>query len=61
MTQFSHQLPHKGQSVCIVLPKTLQIKAFAEALGYKYLESHFAIFGGSPLKENELFEKVQRQ
>ena len=58
MTQFSHQLPHKGQSVCIAVPKILQIKALAEALGYRYLESHFAIIGGSPIKENELFEKV---
>jgi len=55
MIQFSHQIPHKGQSFCIALPEKLQV------IDHRYLESYFAIIEGSPTKEIELFEKVQRQ
>jgi len=31
-----------AQRICIASPKTLNIKAVGEALGFRYIESHFA-------------------
>jgi tRNA (guanine10-N2)-dimethyltransferase len=50
-----------GQRICIASPKTLQIKALGEALGYKHVESHFAFIHRSLTREIAVFEKVQNQ
>lgn len=49
-----------GQRICIASPKTLQIKALGEALGYKHIESHFAFIHRSLTREIAVFEKEQK-
>jgi tRNA (guanine10-N2)-dimethyltransferase len=50
-----------GQRICIASPKTLQIKALGEALGYRHVESHFAFIHRSLTREIAVFEKVQNR
>jgi tRNA (guanine10-N2)-dimethyltransferase len=50
-----------GQRICIASPKTVQIKALGEALGYRHVESHFAFIHRSLTREIAVFEKVQNQ
>ncbi|HUK85007.1 MAG TPA: DNA methyltransferase [Candidatus Acidoferrum sp.] len=50
-----------GQRICIASPKTLQIKALGEAIGYMHVESHFAFIHRSLTREIAVFEKVQKQ
>ena len=54
----SHDLLGMGQRICIASPKTLHIKAVGEALGFRYLESHFAYVHRSLTREIAVFEKV---
>jgi tRNA G10 N-methylase Trm11 len=55
----THCLLGAGQRICIASPKTIQIKALGEALGYKHVESHFAFIHRSLTREIAVFEKVQ--
>jgi tRNA (guanine10-N2)-dimethyltransferase len=50
-----------GQRICIASPKTLQIKALGEAIGYRHVESHFAFIHRSLTREIAVFEKVQEK
>jgi tRNA (guanine10-N2)-dimethyltransferase len=54
----SHDLLGRGQRICIASPKTLNIKAVGEALGFRYIESHFAYVHRSLTREIAIFEKV---
>ncbi len=48
-----------GQRICIASPKTLNIKALGEALGFRHIESHFAYVHRTLTREIAIFEKVQ--
>jgi hypothetical protein len=47
------------KTISIASPKTLQITALGEELGYKHVESHFALVHRSLTREIAVFEKVQ--
>jgi len=47
-----------GQRICIAAPKTLNIKATGEALGFRQVESHFAYVHRTLTREIAVFEKV---
>ena len=54
----SHDLLGMGQRICIASPKTLHIKEVGEAMGFRYIESHFAYVHRSLTREIAVFEKV---
>jgi len=57
----THGLLDAGQRICIASPKTLNIKALGETLGYRHIESHFAFVHRTLTREIAVFEKVQKQ
>ncbi len=54
----AHGLLGVGQRICIASPKTLNIKATGEALGFRHIESHFAYVHRTLTREIAVFEKV---
>lgn len=54
----AHGLLGVGQRICIAAPKTLNIKATGEALGFRHVESHFAYVHRTLTREIAVFEKV---
>lgn len=54
----AHGLLGVGQRICMAAPKTLNIKATGEALGFRHIESHFAYVHRTLTREIAVFEKV---
>jgi len=57
----SFSLLKHGQRICIASPKTLNIKALGETLGYKHIESHFAYVHRTLTREIAVFERVDQK
>ena len=56
----SYELLREGQRICIAAPKTLNITALGEALGFRHVESHFAYVHATLTREIAVFEKVKQ-